>query len=95
MTRGGRGSFLDFVRKQETATAAMASIEDAAEYGERADALVSGVLGRVLRQRRSIAAEIRLSIAMRSLSASTPIVPLGDVDRTAENAHRSRMYGDS
>ena len=28
----------------------MASIEDAAEYGERADALVSGLLGRVMRQ---------------------------------------------
>jgi hypothetical protein len=55
VTRGGRGSFLVFVRKQETATAAMASIEDAAECGERADALVSGVLGKVMTQRRSIA----------------------------------------
>ena len=36
----------------------MASIEDAAECGERADALVSGVLGRVMRQRRSIAAAL-------------------------------------
>jgi SRSO17 transposase len=44
------------VEKQETATAAMASIEDAAECGERADSLVSGVLGRVMRQQRSIAA---------------------------------------
>ena len=58
MTRGGRGSFLDFVRKQDAATAAVASIEDAAECGERADALVSGVLGRVMRQRRSIAAAL-------------------------------------
>ena len=32
----------------------MASIEDAAECGERADALVSAVLGRVMRRRRSI-----------------------------------------
>ena len=58
VTRGGRGSFLDFVRKQDAATAAVASIEDAAECGERADALVSGVLGRVMRQRRSIAAAL-------------------------------------
>jgi len=36
----------------------MASIEDAAECGERADALVSAVLGRVMRQRRSIAAAL-------------------------------------
>lgn len=33
----------------------MASIEDAAECGERADALVSGVLARVMRQQRSVA----------------------------------------
>jgi hypothetical protein len=52
VTRGGRGSFLDFVRKQDAATAAVASIEDAAECGERADALVSGVLGQVMRQHR-------------------------------------------
>jgi SRSO17 transposase len=58
VTRGGRGSFLDFVRKQDAATAAVASIEDAADCGERADALVSGVLGRVMRQRRSIAAAL-------------------------------------
>ena len=57
-TRGGRGSFLDFVRKQEAATAAVASIEDAAECGERADRLVSGLLGRVMRQRRSAAAAL-------------------------------------
>ncbi len=55
-TRGGRGWFLDFVRKQDTATTAVASIEDAAEYGERADALVSDLLGRVMRQRRTVAA---------------------------------------
>ena len=36
----------------------MASIEDAAECGQRADVLVSGVLGRVMRQRRSIAAAL-------------------------------------
>ena len=46
------------MEKQETATAAVASIEDAAECGERADGLVSGVLGRVMRQRRSIAAAL-------------------------------------
>jgi SRSO17 transposase len=46
----------------------MASIEDAAEYGERADALVSGVLGRVLRQRRSIAAALDY---VRALSRGT------------------------
>jgi SRSO17 transposase len=33
----------------------MASIEDAAEYGERADSLVSQALGRTMKQRRSIA----------------------------------------
>ena len=37
-----------FVRKQDAATAAVASIEDAAECGERADALVSGELLPVL-----------------------------------------------
>ncbi len=56
-TRGGRGSFLDFVRKQDNdATTAVASIEDAAECGERADALVKGLLGRIMRQRRTVAA---------------------------------------
>ena len=34
----------------------MASIEDAAECGERADALVRGLLGRVMRQQRTVAA---------------------------------------
>ena len=43
---------LDFVEIQNNeATAAVASIEDAAECGERADALVSGLLARVMRQR--------------------------------------------
>ena len=67
-TRGGRGSFLDFVRKQDTATAAVASIEDAAECGERADALVSGLLGRVMRQRRTVAAALDY---IRALSRET------------------------
>jgi hypothetical protein len=44
------------VEKQDTATTAVASIEDAAECGERADALVMGLLGRIMRQRRSVAA---------------------------------------
>ena len=67
-TRGGRGSFLDFVRKQDTATAAVASIEDAAECGERADALVSDLLGRVMRQRRTVAAALEY---IRALSRET------------------------
>ena len=46
----------------------MASIEDAAEYGERADALVSGLLGRVMRQRRTIAAAMDY---IRALSRET------------------------
>jgi SRSO17 transposase len=46
----------------------MASIEDAAEYGTRADALVSGLLGRVMRQRRSIAAAMDY---IRALSRET------------------------
>ena len=37
------------------ATAAMASIEDAAECGERADALVRGLLARAVKQRRTLA----------------------------------------
>ena len=36
----------------------MASIEDAAECGGRADALVSGLLSRVMRQRRTVAAAL-------------------------------------
>ena len=67
-TRGGRGSFLDFVRKQDTATAAVASIEDAAECGERADALVSDLLGRIVRQRRTVAAAMDY---IRALSRET------------------------
>lgn len=43
------------MRKQDDTTAAVASIEDAAECGERADALVRDLLGQVMRQRRSVA----------------------------------------
>src|SRR6266566_5139889 len=43
-----------FVTKQDKATAAVARIEDAAECGDRADALVSRVLGRVMKQGRSV-----------------------------------------
>ena len=58
-----------FVTKQDNdATAAMASIEDAAEYGERADVLVSGLLGRVMRQRRTVAAALDY---IRALSRET------------------------
>jgi SRSO17 transposase len=46
----------------------MASIEDAAECGERADALVSGVLGRMMAQRRSVAAAMDY---IRALSRET------------------------
>ena len=46
----------------------MASIEDAAECGERADALVSGVLGRIMAQRRSVAAAMDY---IRGLSRET------------------------
>ena len=67
-TRGGRGSFLDFVRKQEVATAAVASIEDAAECGERADTLVSGLLSRIMRQQRTVAAALDY---IRALSRET------------------------
>jgi len=42
------------VTKQDKATAAVARIEDAAECGDRADALVSRVLGRVMKQGRSV-----------------------------------------
>ena len=42
----------------------MASIEDAAEYGERADALVSDLLGRVMRQRRTVAAAMDYILAL-------------------------------
>ncbi|MGH3121192.1 MAG: IS701 family transposase, partial [Streptosporangiaceae bacterium] len=37
------------------ATTAVASIEDAADCGERADALIRGLLGRVMRQQRTVA----------------------------------------
>jgi hypothetical protein len=47
---------LDFVKIQNNeATTAVASIEDAAECGERADALVSGLLATVMKQRRTLA----------------------------------------
>ena len=63
------GSFLDFVRKQDNdATAAMASIEDAAECGERADGLVSGLLGQVMRQQRTVAVALQY---VRALSRET------------------------
>ena len=42
----------------------MASIEDAAECGERANALVSEMLGRVMRQRRSVAAAMDYVLAL-------------------------------
>ena len=42
----------------------MASIEDAAECGERADALVSRVLGRVMRQARSVATALDYVLAL-------------------------------
>jgi hypothetical protein len=56
------------VTKTEGATVAVASIEDAAECGERADALVSGVVARVMRQRRSIATALDY---VRALSRDT------------------------
>ena len=46
----------------------MASIEDAAECGERADALVRDLLGRVMRQRRTVAAALDY---IRALSRET------------------------
>ena len=56
------------MRKQEPATTAVASIEDAAECGERADALVGGLLGRIMRQRRTVGAALDY---IRSLSRGT------------------------
>ena len=56
------------MKKQDTATAAVASIEDAAECGERADALVSDLLGRIVRQRRTVAAALDY---IRALSRET------------------------
>ena len=46
----------------------MVSIEDAAECGERADALVMGLLGRIMRQRRTVAAALDY---IRALSRET------------------------
>ncbi len=46
----------------------MASIEDAADCGERADALVMGLLGRIMRQQRSVAAAMDY---IRALSRET------------------------
>ena len=68
VTWGGRGSFLSFVRTHDTATTAVASIEDAAECGERADALVSGLLAGVMRQRRTVATAMDY---VRALSRET------------------------
>ena len=56
------------MKKQDTATAAVASIEDAAECGERADALVSDLLGRIVRQRRTVAVALDY---IRALSRET------------------------
>jgi hypothetical protein len=57
------------VTKQDNrATAAVARIEDAAECGARADGLVRAVLGRVMRQRRSIAVALDY---VRALSRDT------------------------
>jgi hypothetical protein len=56
------------VEIQDKATAAVASIEDAADCDERADALVSGLLGRVMRQRRTVAAAMDY---IRALSRET------------------------
>ncbi len=49
---------------------AVASIEDAAECGERADALVMGLLGRIMRQRRTVAVATALDY-IRALSRET------------------------
>ena len=46
----------------------MASIEDAADCGERADALVSGILAGVMRQQRSVAVAMDY---VRALSRET------------------------
>ncbi len=60
---------LDFAEIQNhEATAAVASIEDAAECGERVDALVSGVLATVMRQRRTVATAMDY---VRALSRET------------------------
>lgn len=64
VTRGDRGSFLVFVTKTENSTAAVASIEGAAECGERADVLVSRVLAGVMRQARSVATAMDYVLAL-------------------------------
>jgi hypothetical protein len=46
----------------------VASIEDAAGCGERADALVMGLLGRIMRQRRTVAVALDY---IRALSRET------------------------
>ena len=57
------------MRKQDDGTtAAVASIEDVAECGERADALVRDLLGQVMRQRRSVAVALDY---VRALSRET------------------------
>jgi SRSO17 transposase len=56
------------VEKQDMATTAVASIEDAAECGERADVLVSGLLARVMRQQRTVATALEY---IRVLSRDT------------------------
>jgi hypothetical protein len=48
----------------DDATAAVASIEDAAECGERADALVSRVLGGIMRQARSVVTAVDYVVAL-------------------------------
>ena len=55
-------------KQDNQATAAVASIEDAAGCGARADALVRAVLGRVMRQRRSVAVALDY---VRALSRDT------------------------
>src|SRR3989440_10033204 len=60
---------LDFVEMQNNeATAAVASIEDAAACDERADALVIGLLARVMRRRGTIATALDY---VRSLARDT------------------------
>ena len=63
--RDGRGSFLDFVEKQDNeAAVAAASIEDVLESDERANAVVRGFLAGIMRQRRSVAAALECVIAL-------------------------------
>ena len=60
---------LDFVEIQNNeATTAVASIEDVAECGERADALVSRLLATVMRQQRTVATAMDY---LRALSRDT------------------------